>query len=161
MFPIPVNSARLALGKRSSLAHIKPVLSEDGDLGGGGTQYTCFYMFIEFKLTPFPLKVQQIFPQMDFWSIKRWKKTREKEGLSFQVWQQGNSGMCCQGRPQDEPEERQRAQIYIYICSLIPTDRREAERSRGWKLHCYKKIYSPKNKNNSAWNINTNHISCS
>lgn len=44
--------------KSPSLAEIKPALSEDGALGAEGTEYTHFCMFIEFKLTPFPLKVQ-------------------------------------------------------------------------------------------------------
>lgn len=172
-----VNSGGLALGKRSSmslwlkspsLAQIKPALSADRALGGEGTEYTCFCMFIEFKLTSFPLKDQQSFHKWIFDPLREKKKNAGERRPLLSGWQQGNSGMCCQGRPQDELEERQRALAEAelkYICSLISTDRREAyfnvpevESALPAFHRCYKKIYTSKNKTQD-WNINTNHIS--
>lgn len=83
--------------KSPSLARIKPALSADGALGGEGTEYTCFCMFIEFKLTPFPLKVQQSFHKWIFDPLRGGKKTREKEGLSFQVDSRGILGCVARG----------------------------------------------------------------
>lgn len=89
-----MNSGGLALGKRSSmslwlkspsLAQIKPALSADRALGGEGTEYTCFCMFIEFKLTSFPLKDQQSFHKWIFDPLREKKKCGRKKASPFRL----------------------------------------------------------------------------
>ncbi len=119
------------------------------------------------QIDPFSSKGPVVFPQMDFWSIKR-KKCGRKKASPFRLTA-GEFWMCCQWRPQDELEERQRERWLkrssnISALWFPQTGEKLILTFQRLKVHCQHfsvaiKRFIPKNKNNSGWNINTNHIS--